>query len=108
MTNYVRKLSNITERITVLAKKAAEADGMREELSDLKIKLRQQENYSISSELRINEIPYSQDENLREIFNKICNTINKPVTSIQSIYRLSNHNNKRRENSKDAAIIMKL
>ena len=58
---------------------------MREELSDLKIKLRQQENYHISSELGINETPYYQNENLREIFNKICNNINTPVPSIQSI-----------------------
>ena len=45
---------------------------------------------------------------LREKFNKICNAINTPVPNIQSIYRLRNHNNKRRKNSKDAATIVKL
>ena len=53
------RLSNITERITVLENKAVEADRMHEELSNPKIKLRQQENYPISFELRVNEIPYS-------------------------------------------------
>lgn len=80
---------------------------MQDEINALKYKVKQQENVNVASELRLNEIPYKPNENLLNIFDQICNTINTTVPAIKTIYRLQNHNNKQKTDSRDAVIIVK-
>ena len=74
---------------------------MRVEINNLKIKMRQQETFPVSTELRINEIPFTQQENLSEKFQRIYNTKGTPIPNLKTIYRLRNHNNKHNETSKE-------
>lgn len=107
--NIIKKdLHDVTERVKHLETVSANIKQMQNEINSLKTKLKQQENRNVSCELRINEIPYKQNENLFELFALICNTINISVPAVKTIYRLQNVNNKNKNNSKDAVIIVKM
>lgn len=101
------ELFAINERVTNLESTTCEIESMKEEIKILKRKIKQQENYPVSSEIRINEIPFVENENLTNIFCNICNIINTPIPNIKSIYRLRNQNNKHKRNSRDGVIIVK-
>lgn len=116
LSNLAEKVKNIetvveenkneaSEKIIILT---SETDQLKKEIVFLKSKVKQQENKNISCELRLNEIPYSSDEDLYKIFENICSTINTSVPAVKTIYRLQNHNNKHNLNSRDAVIIVKM
>lgn len=102
------ELSVVKERVENLETVTVNIKCMQDEIKSLKAKIKHQENRSVACDLRLNEIPYEQDENLDEIFFRICNTINISVPAIKTIYRLQNQNNKHSNISKDAAIIVKM
>lgn len=102
------ELHDVTERVKQLETVSANIKSSKDEINLLKNKIKQLENKNVSCELRINEIPYNENENLFLIFEKICNTINISMPAIKTIYRLQNVNNKNKNNSKDAVIIVKM
>ena len=95
------KFVEINKRITIIESKSVE-------MESLCVEKRQQENYPVSSQLRMNEISFRQEENPPEIFRRIYNTIDTPILNLRSIYRLRNLNDKHNDTSKDAVIIVKL
>lgn len=101
-------LHDVTERVTQLETVAVEIISMQDEIKTLKTKLKRQENNTVACDLRLNEIPFNENEDLYDYFVKICATINVSVPAIKSIFRLRNQNNKNKNNSKDAVIIVKM
>ena len=67
-----------------------------------------QEHSLVASDLRINGIPCLANENLREVFDNICCTLNINTPEVKTIFRLQNKNNKNKNNSQDAVIMAKL
>lgn len=59
-------------------------------------------------DLRINSVLFTTNENLHDIFNKICQTVSIPTPQLQSIHRLKNKNNKNNFNSPGGVIIAKM
>lgn len=102
------ELHTMTERARHLETSAANTQSIQKELQILKNKVNQHENKSISCDLRLNEIPFSADEDLYRIFENICKTINTSIPAVKTIYRLQNHNNKHKVNSRDAVIIVRM
>ena len=51
------------------------------------------ENMSVANELRITGIPSTQNENLLDVFNNICNIIEVPIPNLRTIFRVKNKNN---------------
>lgn len=70
--------------------------------------MQRQENSFVASDLRITGIPYNKNENLLAVFKQICDVLNIPTPAIKSLYRLQNHNNKDKDYSPNAVIIVKL
>lgn len=108
MDNILNEFKNITERVEKLETVAGDIVAMQTEIRLLKTQIKSQENSLVASDLRINNVPYFRNENLYEMFENICKTINLPTPSVSSIYRLKNTNNKHKQNSLDAVIIVKL
>lgn len=102
------ELQAVKERVTLLETATDDLRSMKEEIKTLKTKIKHQENHTVSCDLRLNEIPFYENEDLMNIFCNICNTIETSVPAIQSIYRLQNQNNKHKNVSKDAVIIVKM
>lgn len=102
------ELQEITQRVSSLETVAVEIKSMQEEIVFLKTQIKRQENNTVVCKLRLNEIPYQENENLIELFGSICNSIKTSVPAIKSIYRLQNHNNTHERNSRDAVIIVKM
>ena len=55
---------DIDERVTSLEKDVTELKNMQCEIQILKAKIKQQQNQSVFCELRINEIPFIENENV--------------------------------------------
>jgi len=70
-----------------------ELTAVKAELQNLKDAANKNENLSIASELRIHGVPADEQENLTNLFNKICTAANAPPPIIKSIKRLKNSNN---------------
>lgn len=99
---------NITQRVTRLETVADDIASLKDEVSKLKIQMQRQENSLIAFDLRINGIPYRKDEDLYGVFTTICNTLNINTPAVKSIYRLQNFNNKHKDDSPNAVIMVKL
>lgn len=102
------ELNAVIERVSLLETAAVEIKSMQEEIATLKTKIKHQENNTVACELRLNEIPFHENENLMDIFCSICETIKTTVPAIKSIYRLQNLNNKKQTFSRDAVIMVKM
>lgn len=102
------ELTVANEKIIRLELKLNEPQMLQTEIQNLKLKVQRHENSAIASDLRINGIPFVENENLFHIFNDICKTINISTPAIKSIFRLKNLNNKRDSNSPDAVIIVRM
>lgn len=99
---------NVTQRVTKLESVADDIVTLKDEVSKLKTQLQRQENSLIASDLRINGIPYRREEDLYGVFTTICNNLNVNTPAVKSIYRLQNFNNKHKDNSPNAVIMVKL
>lgn len=96
------------EKVTRLESETGEIQNLKNEIQTLKLKMQRQENNIVASDLRINGVPYVENENLISIFNEICKVVNIEIPAIKSIFRLKNQNNKRDNNSPDAVIIVRM
>lgn len=87
------ELHNVHERINNVENVVSEVNELKREVSQIKLKLLQQENATVSCDLRINGVPYCENENLNVIFNNLCASLNISAPRIQTIYRLKTKNN---------------
>lgn len=103
-----REINTISERVTKLETVTDELLALKSEIKSLKIQTLKNANSIVACDLRLNGIPFKDEENLSEMFDKICKTINISTPRTKSIFRLQNKNNKAKEDSPDAVIIVKL
>lgn len=108
MNEVKRDLIEVTSRVSKLEGVSDEINSLKSDLNELKLQHLRQENSLVASDLRINGIPCYDNENLPEIFDDICYTLDIKTPSVKAIYRLQNKNNKNKSNSPDAVIIVKL
>lgn len=101
-------INAISLRVSNVEKKQGEIDDLKNEIKVLKIQSLKHSNSLVACDLRINGIPYARNENLYNHFDSICKTINIQTPPVQSIHRLQNKNNKDKQFSPDAVIIVKL
>lgn len=105
---FRKELTMAMEKVTRLESETGEIQNLKNEIQTLKLKMQRQENNIVASDLRINGVPYVENENLISIFNEICKVVNIEIPAIKSIFRLKNQNNKRDNNSPDAVIIVRM
>lgn len=79
---------------------------LQNNIKDLNIRILQQENLVVSSDLRISGIPEYDGEHLPSLFNNICKSLNVSNVNLQTIYRVKNFKNIR--GIKDGPIVAKL
>lgn len=103
-----REINVVTERVTKLETVSSEILAIKNEIKTLKMQTLKNANSVVACDLRVNGVPYSDKENLTQIFENICTAINITTPRIKSIYRLHNKNNKAKEASPDAVIIVKM
>ena len=108
MQNFQCEMESFKKKLLLVDETADELKNQKNIITFLKTKLQKQEYAAVASDIRINGIPHQTNENLKSIFNFICQTINTPVPSLQSIFRLQNQNNKINKDSPDAVIIVKM
>lgn len=108
MDSLTNDFKELGERVQQLETVADEFVAMKSEIKNLKTQIRVQENSLVASELRINNVPFYDNEDLFEIFTSICNVIKTPIPAVSALYRLKNANNKIKTNSPDAVIVVKL
>lgn len=102
------KIINVTDRVKNLESSSTDVINMKKEIKSLQTQLKRHENNSVACDLRINGIPFEKSEDLTDMFIKICSVIGVSVPAIKSIYRLQNQNNRNKNDSRDAAIIVKM
>lgn len=102
------ELNDVTERVTKLEAVMIENIELKNEIRNLKIQSLKHSNSTVACDLRINGIPYINNENLDVLFDKICNVLEIPTPRLQFIHRLQNKNNTRKTNSPDGVIIVRL
>lgn len=95
----------LSEKVTNIELSVSHLNEMRNEINKLKTTIKHQENLSVSTNLRLCGIPYYENENLIEIFGKICSLINLNQPNIKSIHRISNN---KKKGSADGVILVKL
>lgn len=103
-----RELSTAIEKICRLESESEQTHLLANDVEILKQKLRVYENNAVACDLRINGVPYTENENLNIIFQHICQVIHTSVPAIKSIFRSKNLNNKRDNISPDAVIIVRM
>lgn len=103
-----REVTSANERIDQIETAAVENIDLKSQIQELKLQTMRQENLFVACDLRINNVPFTKDENVYNIFDDICRAIDIQTPSVKAIYRLSNKNNKEKTNSTDAAIIVNL
>lgn len=91
-----------------------ETEKLKNEIAYLKTFARKQENSIVAYDIRITNVPTEPNENLYDIYYKLCDTVKIPPHKIKSIFRVKinkdNHRDSKRNNNKktsDAAIIVK-
>lgn len=105
---FKRDLSNAMGKISHLESESEQNQQLRNEIEILKVKMRTHENSTVACDLRINGVPYTNNENLKTYFENICKVVNTPTPAIKSIFRLNNKNNKNDNISPDAVIIIRM
>ena len=105
ITELRREYNSLTNRIFQLEKKKDESDNFRAEIDFLKDKVEKQENINASSELRINGVPSTENEDLFNIFKNICVAIKTTTPNVHGIFRVKS---KLSNKFNDGPIIVKL
>lgn len=103
-----KELTMAMDTINRLESEYNENRVLKNDIENLKLKVQRQENNTVASDLRLNGVPYVENENLLRIFNDICKVLNTTTPAIKSIFRLRNQNNKRENISPDAVIIVRM
>lgn len=95
-----KKVKDLEDTVRVIEICDSDFDTVKDELTAVKAELRslkdaanKTENASIANELRIHGVPVEEQENLNEIFEKICTAANMPLPIIKNIKRLKNSRN---------------
>lgn len=81
-------------------------DSMKVEIESLKSKQLKYDNLQVACDLRINGVPYEDGENLYQLFDHLCDTLNIKTPTVKSMYRINNIRNDRY--SPDAVILVNL
>lgn len=99
------EIADINDRVNKLESAALEIDLLKGEIKELKLQALRQENASVAADVRIIGVPFHENENLFNVFGKICASCNIPSPKLKTIHRLKNRNNTKERNSPDAVII---
>lgn len=92
------EISNLRERVSKVEEVAEEIHTLKAEIRDLKINSFNQENAVVACDIRINGIPFENNENLQAIVKCLCDVIQTPMPKFKMIYRLQNRNNTKQQN----------
>lgn len=118
MGMFKREIAKVNERITNLYQRVesvetvadkivstnADVDNLKTEIEFLKSKQQKLDNLQVACDLRINGVPFDENENLFQIFDNLCDTLNISTPTVKSIYRINNNRN----NSPDTVIMVNL
>lgn len=109
ITDLQRDLGAITQRVERLELIASDVVALKADVASLKAQLAKQDNIAVACDMRLHGVPVNSDENLLEIFNTLCKTLNIEPPVCKTITRLKNNNNAQNKSSFiDAPIIIKL
>lgn len=103
LTNRVEKMETVSNEIDLIKN---DLDLMKDEIKNIKIQQLKHDNLQVACDLRINGVPSADGENLFQIFDKLCDTLNISTPTVKSIYRINNTRNNR--NSTDTVILVNL
>lgn len=94
-----------------------ETEFLKNEIVYLKSCARKQDNSIVAYDIRITNVPTEQNENLYDLYFRLCEAVNISPPNVKTIYRVkinrnnrNNYNNKNNQNNsktRDAAIIVK-
>lgn len=103
------RVDEIAKRVTQLESTLPEVVALKDEVNYLKKIVLKQENFAVASDLRLHGIPHIEKENLHEVFNNICKTIEMEPPILKNIYRVKNRAKPNRNTLKvDPPIAIKL
>lgn len=91
INNIQVDLNKITERVHNLEMKSSdptEVTHLKDEIVQLRKKILKSENSVVAGSVRINGIPYRENENLHSIVENICDSLKIHTPQVESIYRL--------------------
>lgn len=71
-----REVKELNDRVIKLESDNMQINKLKSDVESLKIKCLNQENSIVASDVRITGIPFYKNENLNEIFENMCNTLN--------------------------------
>lgn len=100
LSDRILNLSNRVEKVETVADKIecmkSDLETMKSEIENLKIEKQKHDNLHVASDLRINGVPFLDNENLYHVFDTLCNNLNIVTPTVKSIYRI-NHTQKIRD-----------
>lgn len=99
-------LSELSERVNNIEKSIPNIKAIHQELNYLKSKIEHQENLNVSYNLRICGVPYTENENLFDLYSNLCNFLNMPQPNIKSIQRIRSKTDKKNKNSASDGVIL--
>lgn len=88
-----KEIVNAMETANNVNTVSSESVELKTEITNLRNKLSQNENLAVACDLRIDGIPYNNNEDLYMIFSTMCSNLNIQTPHIKAIYRLKNKNN---------------
>lgn len=108
----VDALETVSSEVIIISKQVNELKSvsldvveLRKEINHLKIELDKHENSSVACDIRINGVPYLDNEDLPRMFHNLCESLQINTPPIKSIFRLLHTRSGR--NNVDPTIIVK-
>ena len=86
-TAFQKELTSLAERVLDIEAKISDVSALKTELKEVKEQVAKIENAAVSCDVRILGIPNYENENLANVFNQICNTIQIKPPIVKNIYR---------------------
>ena len=83
-------LNAVTNRVSELEEKIPQIEELKAEINSIKLKLQDQENSLVASDIRINGIPKYDNEDLFVLFDTICKSIQHSTPTVKQIFRIYN------------------
>lgn len=103
------RVDDISKRVSELESTLPDIIALKDEVNSLKKIVAKQENFAVACDLRLHGIPYKEKENLHNVFNEICKTIEMEPPIVKSIYRLKKRSKPNEKSSNvDPPIAIKL
>ena len=91
---YQSEVANLKQKLLNVDETGIDLKNITNVIRRFKSKVQKQENATVAADIRINGIPCQINKTFMKILMYICQTINTPVPSLQSIVRLQKQNNK--------------